>query len=220
VREAVEDCFAVDVERDNLGPDQRRVEITVQTPRRPWFRCRKKGLVMGRHTSGPWGWVDKQGVPWDGEESRAELHSNPGIRDSTCILDAKFCQEARKADALLIAAAPDLFYACKRVEGAWREFVSKYPDPNVTKSMEQAVHTVRNAIAAAQGRVEPRDPCPAVWRRELEWLEEFLEELGKEIEKGAEGTQGDWMAVAECLQQAAEPVRRAREKASSASAGK
>jgi hypothetical protein len=132
----------------------------------------------GPHTQGPW-------TAHEFKDGTVELTEYAGSAVAY-IEPVKFRSKSeRRANAKLIAAAPDLLAACKAFEG----YYCGAPD-SPTRGMAHAYEIVRVAIARAEGKNAPEDsaddlrnhrcstdhpPCPAC---------ELLEEREYEREAG------------------------------------
>jgi len=93
------------------------------------------------HTPGPW--IVARIIPQDGDFIR-QVKAEDG---PVCFVhDLSDCQQEAKANARLIAAAPDLLAACKRISKALRNA------PHETQNAYQGIWTdIDAAIAQAEG---------------------------------------------------------------------
>lgn len=98
---------------------------------------------MREHTEGPW-----EAIPEKGSENFAHSIYSEGYKG---LLIARCNQNgAHDADALLIAAAPDLLEALKRAEQLYLDGILNTPSDEI-----QRVHDLRRAaIARAEGRAD------------------------------------------------------------------
>lgn len=94
------------------------------------------------HTPGPW--IVARIIPQDRDFIR-QVKAEDG---PVCFVhDLSDCQQEAKANARLIAAAPDLLAACKRMSEALRNA------PHATQNAYQGILTdIDNAITKVEGR--------------------------------------------------------------------
>ena len=94
---------------------------------------------MGKHTPGPWNATKFN--PATGEIDDCYLYVEPGI--SVIERKVKGRDQHDTANAILIAAAPDLLEALERLVSAARDVDHGY--------MDQAIDNAESAIAKARG---------------------------------------------------------------------
>ena len=93
------------------------------------------------HTPGPWEWID---------DGLFQERNGDAVMVATFEYDRGADIEVSDADARLIAAAPDLLEALKRLESTARILPESMDEPG--SAMSQA----RAAISRAEGRTEPK----------------------------------------------------------------
>lgn len=94
---------------------------------------------MRKHTPGPW----RQNLYLGGAYAIDHIAPNGDILARVAVVDGLM---ESKANALLIAAAPDLLEACKKLITGWQ---------SDTDTLQVAIDAARAAIAKAEGEVMP-----------------------------------------------------------------
>lgn len=103
-----------------------------------------------KHTPGPWQFNQTL------DESLVEALVTPGESQTyyapICFLDTEWTEEAWKANARLIAAAPDLLEGSTRLIQLLHNLADLYDNAGARKALEShAAKTLRAAIQAAKG---------------------------------------------------------------------
>lgn len=101
------------------------------------------GALMGKHTSGPWVYLDLGEIV---------LESDFDVTIATI----DYGRERAEADGNLMAAAPELLEAAKACLAAEEERRAKLkPGAPATTYCEQRIATIKAAIAKAEGGATP-----------------------------------------------------------------
>lgn len=111
--------------------------------------------AAGEHTPGPW-----RAVPGSGG-SLDVLACPPGDAEGTLIAETYIC-DREKANANLIAAAPDLLAACKAMYAELRREYGHCVANGYWPDMKPKLEAWAAAIAKAEGGAAPEMPAPAV----------------------------------------------------------
>jgi hypothetical protein len=103
------------------------------------------------HTPGPWSWkIEPQAYPESDDADLPAVVRSANGKEVVTIYE-RYCTDGDyEANARLIAAAPDLLDALKRLESTARILPESMDEPG--SAMSQA----RAAISRAEGRTEPK----------------------------------------------------------------
>jgi hypothetical protein len=117
------------------------------------------GNLRVNHTPGPWIFTEKASSPnliiWDGlSRLVAEVHCHEAMRDADTRGGSPHRSDTAKANAALIAAAPELYEVCQALSRIEASTKGKGLLDLSTVDLRDAYNLARAALAKAEGRAQ------------------------------------------------------------------